>query len=206
MEYYDYLKILEKDIHSVVLAINDEHGHPATAFMDVMLTDKNGIYFMTSRGKDIYARMNNNEYVALSGMVGTDFFNSKMISVRGKIRNIGNARVIELFEANPYMYKIYPTENGREVIDVFQIYEGEGEYIDFSTTPPVRTSFSFGGKEVSKHGYFITGECTSCGTCASKCPMKCIEPSTPYKIHEENCLHCGNCYYSCPIKAVKKYN
>ncbi|MBU3198369.1 hypothetical protein LL037_21750 [Clostridium estertheticum] len=117
---------------------------------------------MTSRGKDIYARMNNNEYAALSVMVGNDFFNSKMISVRGKIRNIGNARIMELFEANPYMYKIYPTENGQEVIAVFQIYEGDDEYIDFSTTPPPRDSFSFGGKEVSKHGYYITEECTSC--------------------------------------------
>lgn len=35
------------------------------------------------------------------------------------------------FNANPYMYKIYPSEDNRGVIDVFQVYEGQGD-IQFS--------------------------------------------------------------------------
>lgn len=88
MEYLNYLKILQKDLHSVVLAVNDELGHLATAYMDVMFADEDGIYFMTSKGKAIHQRMSSNEYVALSGMTGNDFFHSKMMTIQGKIRTI----------------------------------------------------------------------------------------------------------------------
>jgi uncharacterized pyridoxamine 5'-phosphate oxidase family protein/Pyruvate/2-oxoacid:ferredoxin oxidoreductase delta subunit len=204
LEYLKYFQILFKDIHSIVLATNDENGHPATAYMDVMMADQKGIYFMTSRGKGIYQRMNTCDFVALSGMSGTNFFDSKMINIRGKIRNIGNSRVKELFDANPYMYKIYPTENGREVIDVFQIYEGTGECMDSTSGTPIRNSFSFGGAKEQNQGYVITKTCNECGKCTEKCPMNCIEKGTPYKIRIKNCLHCGNCFFSCPIKAVEK--
>ncbi|MDE7266253.1 MAG: 4Fe-4S binding protein [Lachnospiraceae bacterium] len=204
MEYLDYLKILQNDIHSVVLATNDKNGHPVTAYMDVMYADEGGIYFLTSRGKEIYRRMNCNEYVSLSGMTGSDFFHSTMMTVQGKIRNIGNSRVKELFDANPYMYKIYPDEDNRGVIEVFQIYEGQGEYSDFSVQPPVRRQFTFGGRELKRSGYYIEDGCTGCGICEQKCPMRCIAKGTPYLINEENCLRCGNCYEVCPAKAVRK--
>jgi len=205
METKDYMYILQHDIHSVVLATNNEQGHPATAYMDVMHADESGIYFLTSKGKDIYRRMSQCEYVALTGMTGTDFFHSKMLSVRGKIKNIGAAKVKELFDENPYMYKIYPTEENRDVVEVFCIYEGQGEYSDFSVKPPVRSTFTFGNVKEEKSGYYINEACNGCGICMQKCPMNCIEKGQPYKIIETNCLRCGNCYYHCPQKAVKKY-
>ena len=36
MEIKDYMYILQHDIHSVLLTTNNEQGHPATAYMDVM--------------------------------------------------------------------------------------------------------------------------------------------------------------------------
>ncbi len=205
MEIKDYMYILQHDIHSVVLATNDEQGHPVTAYMDVMHADESGIYFLTSKGKNIYRRMSQCEYVALTGMTGTDFFHSKMLSVRGKIKNVGTAKVKELFDENPYMYKIYPSEENRDVVEVFCIYEGQGEYSDFSVKPPVRSTFIFGNVKEKKSGYYITDACDGCGICVQKCPMGCIEKGKPYKIMETNCLRCGNCYYHCPQKAVKKH-
>ena len=35
MKIKDYMYILQHEIHSVVLATNDEQEHPATAYMDV---------------------------------------------------------------------------------------------------------------------------------------------------------------------------
>jgi len=52
MEIKDYMYILQHDIHSVLLTTNNEQGHPATAYMDVMHADESGIYFLTSQGKD----------------------------------------------------------------------------------------------------------------------------------------------------------
>lgn len=204
MDAQDYLYILYKEIHSVVLATTDGDGHPATAYMDVMYADDTGIYFMTSKGKDIYQRMNTCDYVSLTGMTGNNFFDSKMITVRGRIRNIGSEKVELLFDKNPYMYKIYPSAENRDVIDVFQIYTGQGEYSDFSVQPPFRAVFSFGGGTVIKNGYYISESCNGCGVCTEKCPMHCIEKGKPYKIFAEHCMHCGNCYYHCPIQAVKK--
>lgn len=206
METNDYMKILQHDIHSVVLASNDENGRPVTSYMDVMHADESGIYFLTSKGKEIYQRMIHCDYVALTGMTGTDFFHSKMISIRGRIKNIGSDRVEELFDENPYMYKIYPTSNNRGVVEVFCVYEGQGEYFNFSQKPSVRSQFTFGNVSLKESGYYITESCNECGICAEKCPEHCIEKGIPYIIKEENCLRCGNCYYNCPQKAVKKYN
>lgn len=142
--------------------------------------------------------------VVLTGMTGMDFFHSKMLSVQGKIKNIGAEKVKEMFNENTYMYKIYPTEENRDVVEVFCICEGQGEYSDFSAKPPVRSTFTFGNVKEKKSGYYITNACNGCGICVQKCPINCIEKGQPYKIIETNCLRCGNCYYHCPQKAVKK--
>ena len=46
------------------------------------------------------------------------------VSVRGKVKEIGADMLPLLFEKNPYMLEIYPTEESRKALTVFQIYEG----------------------------------------------------------------------------------
>ena len=45
-------------------------------------------------------------------------------------------------------------------------------------------------------------KCRGCGTCASKCPAKCItgEKKKPHVINQELCLKCGSCFEACPSK------
>lgn len=45
-------------------------------------------------------------------------------SVRGKIRNVGNEKLKEVFAENPYMNEIYPGMESRNALEVFQMYEG----------------------------------------------------------------------------------
>ena len=42
------------------------------------------------------------------------------------------------------MFEIYPTEESRKALTVFQIYEGSGEWFDLSKKPIERASFTFG--------------------------------------------------------------
>lgn len=48
--------------------------------------------------------------VSLSGMKGEDTLSTTAISMRGAVQNIGKRQLAEIFEKNPYMSQIYPTE------------------------------------------------------------------------------------------------
>lgn len=119
------------------------------------------------------------------------------------MREIGNAPLQKLFEKNPYMNEIYPTEKSRQALTVFQLYEGSGEWFDLSQKPIERASFTIGNEQTKMQGYEITHKCNGCKACQSVCPQNCIDFTIiPAVIRQENCLHCGNCLSICPQKAV----
>ena len=205
MEAKDYLKIISKEIHRTIVATVDDDGLPVTAAIDMMDSDENGLYFLTAKGKNFYDRLIKRGYLALTAMKGEDTMSSVAVSVRGKVRELGYEKIPELFEKNPYMHEIYPTEESMHALTVFQIYEGTGEYFDLSKKPIERASFAFGGEEKKEQGYFITDACIGCGSCVAVCPQNCIiQDEVPFVIKQENCLHCGNCMTACPVGAVER--
>lgn len=79
--------------------------------IDMMYADDNGLYFLTAKGKNFYRRLKDKGYLALSGKKGEDTMNCTAVSVRGKVRELGGSDMLPLlFEKNPYMFEIYPTE------------------------------------------------------------------------------------------------
>ena len=201
----EIMNMLQSDIHSTVFATLDEHGLPQTCVIDLMLADDDGLYFLTAKGKSFYDRLMKRPFAAISGMKGNDTLSTVAISVRGAVRSIGKERLTEIFEKNPYMAKIYPTEKSREALEMFQLYKGEGEYFDLAQLPPYRQSFSFGGERVQENGYrIIPGKCIGCQSCLSVCPADCISHTTPRSIDPAHCLHCGNCRSICPAGAVER--
>ena len=205
MEAKDYLAYIVNEIHTTIVATVDDEGLPVTAAIDMMDSDEDGLYFLTAKGKGFYDRLIKRGFLALTAIKGQDTMSSVAVSVRGKVRELGYERIPALFEKNPYMHRIYPTEDAMHALTVFQLYEGTGEWFDLSKKPIERASFSFGGAQDRTEGYFITDACIGCESCIAVCPQSCIDKSRiPFQIEQEHCLHCGNCLTACPIGAVKK--
>ncbi|WP_367118216.1 pyridoxamine 5'-phosphate oxidase family protein [uncultured Clostridium sp.] len=103
MNNKEYLRILKEEIHSTVFATVDENGLPVTRVIDIMLVDDDCLYFITAKGKEFYRQLMDKKYVAISGMTnGEGSLNKKAISIRGRIENIGNRLLDEVFEQNIY--------------------------------------------------------------------------------------------------------
>ncbi|MBR1393086.1 MAG: 4Fe-4S binding protein [Ruminococcus sp.] len=199
----DYLEFIVEQIHSTVVATVDEDGLPVTCVIDMMYADDKGLYFLTAKGKNFYKRLKDKKYLALSGMKGEDTMSCTAVSVRGKVEELGSVMLSLLFERNPYMHEIYPTEESIQALTVFRIYEGSGEWFDLSKKPIERDSFTFGGAEDKSSGYYVTDECIGCGSCQAVCPQSCIDMvNGKAVIRQQNCLHCGNCAAVCPVNAV----
>lgn len=201
----DYLKYIVDEIHSVVFATVDGSGRPVTCAIDIMDSDETGLYFLTARGKKFYERLKENGNIAFTAMKGRDTLSSVAVSVQGRARELGSALIPSLFEKNPYMNEIYPTESSRSALTVFKIYEGSEEYFDLGKKLIERAEFAFGGAEEQRGGYFLTDRCIGCKLCYSKCPQKCIDITRkPVVIAQEHCLHCGNCFEICPARAIER--
>ena len=205
METKDCLAFLVNETHTTVVATADDDGLPITAAIDMMDSDENGLYFLTAKGKGFYDRLKKRGYLALTAIKGESTMTSVAISVRGQVRELGYDKIPELFEKNPYMREIYPTEESMQALTVFQIYEGSGEWFCLSKKPIERASFSFGGAAKKSEGYFIMDACIGCQSCVAVCPQQCISTdSVPLVIDQSHCLHCGNCAEVCPVGAVGK--
>ena len=205
METRDYLAYISDVIHTTVVATVDDTGLPVTAAIDMMDSDEDGLYFLTATGKSFYDRLMKRGFLALTAIRGADTMHSVAVSVRGKVRELGPDLLPRLFEKNPYMAELYPSEASRAALTVFKLYEGTGEWFDLSKKPIQRAEFSFGGAKTIRDGYFITEDCTGCGVCVDVCPQRCIDISArPLRIVQENCLHCGSCWRECPADAVIK--
>ena len=203
METKDYLNYIVHEIHRTIVATVDDEGLPVTAAIDMMDCDDVSLYFLTAKGKGFYDRLKKRGFLAFTAMKGEDTMSSIAVSIRGKVRELGYDRITELFEKNPYMHQIYPTEESMKALTVFQIFEGSGEWFDLSKKPIERASFTFGGSEKKTEGYYITDSCIGCGSCVSVCPQNCIrKDQVPFQIEQDHCLHCGNCMNACPVGAV----
>lgn len=93
-----FQEYIVNQIHTVIAATTDENGLPVTCAIDIMEHDSNGLYFLTAKGKGFYDRLINSNYIAFTGIKGTDTMNTVAISVRGKVTETGSERMPRLFK------------------------------------------------------------------------------------------------------------
>ena len=96
METKDYLDYLVRVIHTTIVATVDEEGLPVTAAIDMMDTDGDSLYFMTAKGKSLYDRLKKRPFLALTGLWGDDTMTRKALSIRGKVRELGEEKRSDL--------------------------------------------------------------------------------------------------------------
>ena len=195
-----YLKMLVEEFHSTTVATLGADGHPQTRVIDMMHYDDKGVYFLTAKGKAFYEQLIKQQYVAVSATK-----DKVAVSLRGKVKNIGKENLDIMFEKNPYMKEIYPGDT-RDALEVFALYEAQGEYFDISNPSKiVRDDIIIGSIDKIETGYFVGGGCIGCKLCYSVCPQKCIDISCkPVVIDQNHCLHCGRCVQTCPKQCIKK--
>lgn len=198
MNAMDCLNML-RDIKDVAFATVDANGKPQVRIIDVMLVEKEKLYFCTARGKAFYQQLEQNCEVAITAM--NKMF--QMIRLTGKVVKLSEQRfwIDRIFEQNPVMNDVYP-DKSRYILEPFCIAEAELEFFDLGRTPIERACFALGTEQPAEKGFYITENCMACGTCAKVCPQQCISEGTPYVIHQRNCLHCGLCQEACPVKVI----
>lgn len=152
------LRYIVEQIHTVVMATIDENREPVTCAIDIMDFDADSLYFLTAKGKKFYNRLKKQGKLAFTGMKGESTMSCVAVSVRAKVREIDTDYLEKIFEKKLYMYEIYPSEESRKALTVFQIYKGTGEWFDLSKKPIERESFEFGGTKIEKSGSYRTKE------------------------------------------------
>lgn len=89
--------MLAEDFHSAAVATIGADGHPQTRIIDMMLYDEQGVYFLTAKGKAVYAQLMEQGVIALSATKG-----KKSVSLRGKYRTSAAKSWMKFsFELNP---------------------------------------------------------------------------------------------------------
>ena len=198
MDTEEYLRMM-REIKDFAFATVDAEGKPDVRIIDVMLAGEDCLYFLTARGKNFYHQLLEQGFVAMTGLSK----NWEMLSLRGKVKKMPQEYLEKIFEENPSMNDVYPGDS-RTILEVFCLYEGQGEYFDLSKTPIYPDSFLLGAAGEEEKGYRITDGCIQCGICAQVCPQQCIDAGTPFVIQSEHCLHCGMCAEQCPAGAIER--
>ncbi len=202
METENYLRQMAEELHTSVMATVDADGHPVTCAVDIMDWDETGLYFLTATGKSLYDRLKADGHLAVTLMKGSDTMNTLAVSFKGTAREIGQEKLADLFDKNPYMYDIYPSEESRGVLTVFHIFEGTGEWFNMGGGNIEHHEFALGRFNTPQEGYNVYGECNGCGACVSACPRNAITVTDTADIDQVHCIRCGNCYKVCPTGAI----
>lgn len=146
------LEYLEQEIHSVIMATVDDKGLPVTCAVDIMDSDEKGLYFLTAKGKDFYGRLTKSWIYSANRNKGERYF---VLHINFNLRKgSGSWEYIfrKAFCQNQYMYEIYPTEQSRQALTVFCLYEGGGEWFEPFKKPIERKLFTIGNMQEEHAG------------------------------------------------------
>lgn len=189
-------------VGTLACATVDGDGRPQVRSISAIHYEPDGMYFLTSRGKNFCQGLLARPAVQFLGL--TRF--NEMIRLSGDAIPVAEdeqRRWVDLiFDEQPLLENVYPGDT-REICIIFAIRNATIEYFNLGVRPIFRETYTIGEACASPKGFFITDECIECGTCASVCPQQCIIEGSPYLIEQTHCLHCGNCYEHCPTKAIE---
>ena len=143
MEVQEILNILQNDMEVAVFATVDSEGKPHARHAHIGVANEQGIFFMTSPKTNFYSQLQNNQHVAITAMA-QDGYLIQVIRIEGQVQEIGKDRLEEVLQDNPYVQHVYPEEEDRQGVQVFQLFEGKGFY--HSLTQGHKYEFTIGNQ------------------------------------------------------------
>lgn len=138
MTYVDYFSKL-KDMRVASFATVTKEGEPRNRMINIGVANEEGIFFMTSPKTDFYQQLQENPHVALTAFSQEQ--GVQVITVEGKVRELGKDRLEEILKGNRFVKAVYPDQAERQLVRAFQIYEGRGYYR--SLTAGIKDLFEF---------------------------------------------------------------
>lgn len=204
MKSDEILEFFVNDIHHAVVSAVSGNGQPVSTVVDLLLLKDHKIYFMVAKGNDIYDCLQDETKITLTGVIGKQMTEQKSVSLSGQVRNIKQELQTEILENNEYLKKIFVNEKALNVLEVFEMYRYQGEYLDLTQTPIYRKNFCY-DKANETTQFLVTKRCIYCKACLRVCPQRCIDITVkPVRIQNEHCLKCGKCAEICPRQAIEK--
>lgn len=201
MDAATIMKQLE-DMRELVISSVDADGNPQSRVIEVGLVEGEHLIFLTARGKDFYRELMANPHISVIGFSMKTWI---QIRITCKVHHFEGDKQHEMVDRvikrRPSIGELYPGDS-RYILEAFEINSGTIETYDLSSQKIKRHEFTFGGAESVRRGYFITDDCTGCGTCAMLCPQQCIIEGDPYRIDPDHCEYCGLCQENCPSDAI----
>jgi len=202
MDAQTCLKKLEY-VGVLAFATVDGHGAPQVRNISAIHYEPDALYFFTARGKHFCRELLSDGRVQVLGY--TKY--KEMIRLSGRAVQVADseqARWLDtIFTEQPYLANVYPDDT-RKIGIIFCVRDFTIEYFNLGVNPIFRKTYTVGHGQAEEKGYVITDDCIGCGACVSRCPQRCIQPGTSYRIEPSNCLHCGSCFERCPVQAIKK--
>lgn len=193
-------------VRDVALATVAPDGTPNVRIIDIMMVKDGLPHFLVPRGKAVHEEICANPSIAIVAQ-SIDYRTCRLKGIAERVESEPEHRALidEMFELNPSMNEIYPSDE-RYICDAFRIVSGTGEFFDLGQKPILRKSYQIGGAEPRTGGFHVTGACIACGTCLSVCPSQCIawDEDGRALIAQRNCLHCGLCFENCPARAIER--
>lgn len=128
MNVEKYFDILQNKIGAAVFAtINEEH-QPDSRYINIGVANDQGIFFMTSAASKFYAQLTSHPFVAITGMAKSEG-EIEVIRIKGEVQMLGLEKLEEVLKDNPYVKDVYPDEEKRKNVQVFQVFKGTGNYM-----------------------------------------------------------------------------
>ncbi len=139
----NYLKYLVEEIPTTVIATVDDISQPVTSAIDITGCTDQSLLFIVEKNKGLYNRLKLQRVLSLTGIKQNSPTESHIITIRGMAQDIGSELVAKLIQDNPYMKDLFPTKNSQDLLTVFEIFDGIGEYIYLNKDKVVKDNFNF---------------------------------------------------------------
>lgn len=203
MKKKEILDIIDQKMQTVVIFAVIDQGLSFSSIIN-LIVENDKIYFFIAYGNELYNVLKKSPVISLTGYFNQTQVSMQTLFLSGKVQEISWDECHDKIKKDKIISRLYKNPKSLNILHGFEIYDYQGEYIDYGQDSIQRHYFSSSLPMIA-YGYFADSQCIYCKACYRVCPQKCIDISVkPVKINIEQCLQCGKCAQICPRRAISK--